>query len=335
MKHANISIFVPHAGCPHQCSFCNQKEISGAQSQPTPEDVQNIIKSALTNPALSLNDSEIAFFGGSFTAIERDYMISLLKAAYQFTGDNGFKGIRVSTRPDAIDNEIINILKQYNVTAVELGAQSMDDNVLQKNMRGHTSADVDKASYLIKKAGISLGLQMMTGLYGDTYDGAVYTAKRIIALKPDTVRIYPTVIMENTMLGQLYKEGKYQTLSFEDTIKLCAELLDMFEENNIKVIRLGLHASETLESAMLAGGYHPALRELCEGERFFNRVLDILKQKNISNRDIIIKVNNRNISKMIGQAKRNIKRLYDLGYNCMVKGDKTIAGNEIYIESLR
>ena len=176
MKHANISIFVPHAGCPHQCSFCNQKEISGTQSQPTPEDVINIIKSALTNPALSLNDSEIAFFGGSFTAIERDYMISLLKAAYPFTGENGFKGMRVSTRPDAIDDEIIKILKQYNVTAVELGAQSMDDNVLQKNMRGHTSADVDKASYLIKKAGISLGLQMMTGLYSDTYDGADNTA---------------------------------------------------------------------------------------------------------------------------------------------------------------
>ena len=332
MKHANISIFVPHAGCPHQCSFCNQKEISGTQSQPTPEFVIETIKSALNNSSLSLADSEIAFFGGSFTAIEREYMISLLKAAYPFTGKDGFKGIRVSTRPDAIDDEIISILKQYNVTAVELGAQRMDDNVLRLNMRGHTSADVDKASKLIKSAGISLGLQMMTGLYGDTYEGAVYTAKRIIELKPDTVRIYPTVIMENTLLGDLWKKGEYKTLTFEDTIKLCALLLDMFEQEGLKVIRLGLHASESLESAMLAGAYHPALRELCEGERYFNRVVEILKERRIHYGDIIIKVNNKNISKMIGQAKRNLKRLNELGYNCRVKVDNTITGSEIYIE---
>ena len=180
MKHANISLFVPHMGCPHQCSFCNQKTISGSIKQLTPEDVLNTLKEAEShnnNP----ENTEIAFFGGSFTAINRDYMVSLLEVAKPFVDKGAFCGIRISTRPDAIDEEVLNILKEYRVTAIELGAQSTDEEVLSLNKRGHTREDVFKASQLIKAKGFSLGLQMMTGLSGDTFQKSLKTADDINA----------------------------------------------------------------------------------------------------------------------------------------------------------
>ncbi|MBR7061045.1 MAG: radical SAM protein [Eubacterium sp.] len=193
MKKGNISIFVPHLGCPKQCSFCNQKTITGKQNQPTPEDVEKALETALKRRGY---EYEIAFFGGSFTAIDRQYMISLLEAAFPYIENGSVKGIRISTRPDCIDTETLDILKKYGVSSIELGAQSMDDEVLQANLRGHTAKDVENASKLIKEYGFELGLQMMTGLYKDTDEKAIETAKKIIALKPETVRIYPTVVLK-------------------------------------------------------------------------------------------------------------------------------------------
>ena len=224
------------------------------------------MEKALSSGGIDAKKSEIAFFGGSFTAIDRDYMLTLLDAAKPYLKD--FGGIRVSTRPDNIDEEILCLLKEAGVTAIELGAQSMNDDVLRLNDRGHDSDAVRKSSELIKKFSFSLGLQMMTGLYGSSDKTDLETAREFIALSPDTVRIYPTVILKNTKLEELFVSGDYIPDTLEETVNLCSQLISMFEDNNISVIRVGLHSSETVEGSMLAGGYHPALRELCENRIF-------------------------------------------------------------------
>ncbi|MDE7390315.1 MAG: radical SAM protein, partial [Lachnospiraceae bacterium] len=206
-----MALFVPHNGCPNQCSFCNQKSITGKQYQPTPQDVRNAVKEALFSSEISgkYYDYEIAFFGGSFTAVDRDYMVSLLECAYEYVKDGTVSGIRLSTRPDKIDTEVLDILKAYGVTSIELGAQSMCDEVLSANKRGHTAEDVRAASRLIIKYGFSLGLQMMTGLYKSSDERDIFTAKEVISLSPDTVRIYPTVTLEGTPLARLLTSVEY------------------------------------------------------------------------------------------------------------------------------
>ncbi|MCH5202609.1 MAG: radical SAM protein [Oscillospiraceae bacterium] len=309
-KHSNISIFVPHNGCPHQCTFCNQKNITGQQSQPTPIDVKNAIKTAIISGADTSN-TEIAFFGGSFTAIDREYMISLLDATRPYIKD--FYGIRCSTRPDAVDGEILKILKSYGVTSIELGAQSMCDDVLGLNERGHTANDVIKASRLIQSYGISLGLQMMTGLYGSNIRKDYYTAQKIIELNPDTVRIYPTITLKNTPLEILYNDGSYTPCDRETTINCCSEILQMFYDSNINVIRVGLHYSDELKDNYIAGFYHPAFRELCESRMFYRSLLNNLN-KNYQKGNYEILVGNKFISKAIGQKKENTNKLKDKGY---------------------
>jgi len=183
MKHVNVALFVPHVGCPNLCSFCNQRTISGNTKLPRKEDIDSAVKIA-ADCDYDRTDSEIAFFGGSFTAIDEEYMTYLLECAYPYVKDGFFKGIRISTRPDAIDENKLSILKKYGVTAIELGAQSLEDDVLKMNDRGHTVRDVYKASEMIKQAGFELGLQMMTGLYGDTYEKCIKTAEKIIEIQP-------------------------------------------------------------------------------------------------------------------------------------------------------
>ena len=208
--HSNISIFVPHIGCPNMCSFCNQRYITGKNSAPTAENVEEAVLTALSSKNYNPETTEIAFFGGSFTAINHNYMITLLNSAFKYVHKGLVAGIRISTRPDAIDRGILTILKSYGVTAIEIGAQSMNDKVLKKNNRGHTAKDVQNASKLIKEMGFSLGIQMMTGLYGDNNSEAIKTAKEIAKLKPDTVRIYPTIVLKDTDLAALYADGFYK-----------------------------------------------------------------------------------------------------------------------------
>ena len=318
MKKTNISIFIPHIGCPHLCSFCDQKSISGASEAPSADEVLNIL-SGQAEHLLSKNmTAEIAFFGGSFTAIDRGYMESLLSAAD--TAVRKYKvytGIRCSTRPDCINEEIIGILKHFGVTAVELGAQSMNDEVLKANERGHTADDVRNASRLIKSAGIELGLQMMTGLYRDTPENCIYTADEFITLSPHTVRIYPTVILKNTKLGKLFEEGKFSSFTFDETVSLCAKLLRKFSENDIRVIRLGLHASADVERDMLGGVYHPALREIVESRIYLE---DLQKQLcSLEKGRYTVYTDAKNISKAVGQKKSNIKTLSGLGYEIEFK----------------
>ncbi|MBQ8567936.1 MAG: radical SAM protein [Oscillospiraceae bacterium] len=268
MSHANISIFIPHTGCPHICSFCNQRTISHTSCPPSPEKVAAVLDEAYGHILPEKrSDTEIAFFGGSFTAIDREYMISLLEAAQNYIGYNKFSGIRISTRPDCINEEILCILKKYGVTAIELGAQSMRENVLEANRRGHSPEDVVKASQLIKEHGFELGLQMMLGLYRSTPEDEIYTAEEIIRIRPRTVRIYPVAVLENTELAQLYRQGIYKLIPFDECISVCAYITGRFIDNDIKIIRLGLHAEETVESSAIAGYYHPALGELVYSER--------------------------------------------------------------------
>ena len=276
MRHVNVALFVPHEGCPNQCSFCNQRAISGKKSQVTPDDVDSAVKIAMDNP--DSKGGEIAFFGGSFTAIDRQTMVSLLSAAHRYIADGSFRGIRVSTRPDAINPEICSVLRHYGVTAVELGAQSLDDNVLRLNRRGHTAEDVIRATRLLQQEGFETGLQMMTGLYGSTDTDSLQTAEKIIGLKPDTVRIYPTVVLESTHLCELYRKGEYSPQDVEGAAEICAKLL---EKADIRVIRTGLHSGGDVEGEFVAGAYHPAFKEICESKIYLRKALDFIKANNI------------------------------------------------------
>lgn len=333
MKHSNVAIFVPHNGCPHCCSFCNQVKITGQQKQPTADDVINAASVAMKSKRYNPQQSEIAFFGGSFTAIDHSYMVMLLSAAYKYVKNGSFAGIRISTRPDYIDNEILEILKSYGVTAIELGAQSMCDDVLTANMRGHTAKDVANASKLIKEYGFSLGLQMMTGLYKSSIEKDIYTAEQICSLSPDTVRIYPTIIMADTVLADYYKNGDYNTYSLEETVELCAKLLQMFNKQGIRVIRLGLHSTEDISKGMVAGPWHPSLGELCAARVFRNSIDDYIKANTLPAGCYTVSVNSRDISKMLGQKHSNIEYFAQKGYSLTVKQGNVVQG-EFYFSDL-
>lgn len=328
MKHINIALFVPDEGCPHQCSFCNQKTISGKTKRLTLSDIDEAVKIASANTG---GEGEIAFFGGSFTAIEKSYMISLLDRAKFYIDKGLFKGIRISTRPDCISEEILSILKEYGVTSIELGCQSMRDEVLLKNGRGHTAEDVVNASKLIKIYGFEFGVQMMTGLYGDDDNGAVETAEKLIALKPDTARIYPTVVLENTRLCELYRAEKYKPQTVEEAACLCAKLLLMFHEKGIKVIRLGLHSGGNVEEGFVAGAYHPAFREICESKIYLDKILKKINEEKISAGDIIITVNKKCVSALVGQKRSNINELLKLGYSCRIEQSETQEKYEVSV----
>jgi histone acetyltransferase (RNA polymerase elongator complex component) len=322
MKKGNISIFVPHLGCPQQCSFCNQKTITGKEKQPSPDEVVSAIETALKRKGY---EYELAFFGGSFTAIDRDYMKSLLEAAYPYVENGSIKGIRISTRPDCIDNEILGILKEYGVSSIELGAQSMDDEVLLANLRGHTSKDVENASRLIREYGFELGLQMMTGLYKDSDEKALETARKLIALKPKTVRIYPTVVLKGTYLAELYEKEEYKPQTVDDAANLCTKLLPLFENAGIKVIRLGLHASGDIKKNMVAGAYHESFGEIVESRIMLNKILEYPPGS------YEIYVNPRSVSKLKGNQKRNIYFLIEEGYNIKIVQSDKIKVDEIKV----
>ena len=325
-KHSNISIFIPHLGCPNMCSFCNQRTISHTASTPTVDEVKETLSQACEN--LPQGTAEIAFFGGSFTAIERSYMMSLLEAAQPFVQSGKVSGIRISTRPDCIDSEVLALLKRYGVTAIELGAQSMDNEVLAANDRGHTAEDVEQASRLIRENGFELGLQMMTGLYKSTPEKDLHTAEKIAEIKPDTVRIYPVVILLGTRLGELFQNGEYVPYSFDTAAEICADMLTLFEQKGIRVIKLGLHASETVEEDMLGGFYHPAFREICEGILFRREIEKNTEHKN--NYTVFTAPNA--VSKAAGQKRCNIEYFAAKGIGIKIRPDGSLKNREIILK---
>lgn len=306
-NEARAAVFVPHLGCPNNCVFCNQHAIAGVTLPATANDVHTAAKYVREYGA---KNAEIAFFGGSFTAIEHDYMRELLDAAEQELAKGSFSGIRLSTRPDCINDEILEELKAAGVTVIELGAQSMVDDVLLASGRGHTSDDTRRASEMIKKHGIELGLQMMTGLPGDNDEGAIYTAQELVKLAPQCVRIYPTIILKNTELENMYLRGEYIPQTLDQAINLCVKLCDIFDDAGITVIRLGLQRTETQQEDMVAGGWHPAFGELVYGERYYIR----LRNYFLSNRPEKYKLytvacDKGNVSAIVGQKRKNFNRL--------------------------
>lgn len=265
-------------------------------------------------------ETEIAFFGGSFTAIDRAYMLSLLSAAQPFL--DTFYGVRISTRPDYIDGEVLSILKDNGVTAIELGAQSMDNSVLELNERGHSAQDVINASRLIREFGFSLGLQMMTGLYGSTREKDLFTAEQFVKIHPDTVRIYPTVIMKNTALAEYFTSGEYVPYTLEQSVDLCAQLILLFAKADINIIRLGLHYSDSLVKNSLGGNYHPAFKELCENKIFYDSFLQ--KARQFDTKYLRVTLHPKSLSKFVGQKKCNLERLGALGYTPELAFDDTL-----------
>lgn len=326
MKHSNIAIFVPHAGCPHKCSFCDQRTISGAQHSPTGLEVAQICSQAVTEMKEPEN-AEIAFFGGSFTAINRAYMLELLQAAHPFVKEGKVKGIRISTRPDCITPEILDILKMYGVTAIELGAQSMVDEVLAANERGHSASDAAKASQLIRSYGFELGLQMMTGLYKSSPERDMLTMQRIIDLSPDTVRIYPTVVLKGTVLADIMKPEDYITL--DEMAQLCALMLLRFHEAGIRVIKCGLHASEFVERDMVGGYYHPAFREMCESYIYRRKIEECLRENGISSGRAVLEICPKGISPGYGHKKMNSDYFRKNGIDIKLTGSDDVPVYEV------
>ena len=279
-------------------------------------DARNTIEEWLTTLEGRDMEIELSFFGGSFTMIERGYMISLLEAAGSYIREGLFKGIRISTRPDGIDDEICGLLREYGVTAVELGAQSLDDRVLALNERGHTAKQVEDACRLLSSYGFELGLQMMTGLYGSEDSDCIETAEKMISLHPATVRIYPTVVLRGTKLCELMQTGEFTPKDITETVPLCAKLITMFENAGIKVIRVGLHSGGGVDGEAVGGAYHPALRELCEGRIYLDAALRELS--GLPSGRYTLEVGPGQRSKMTGQKKVNLKILSEKGYICDV-----------------
>ena len=327
MKQKTIPIFVPHMGCPNDCSFCNQRKITGQSTSVTKEEVDKQIIKALKTIPEDTDCVEIGFFGGSFTGIDKDIQNAFLEIAKKYMDKGYVHALRLSTRPDYIDEEILENLKSYGVTTVELGAQSMDDEVLLKNRRGHKGEDTERASRLIKGCGIKLGLQMMTGLYGDTKEKCIRSLEKIISLRPDCVRIYPTLVLSGTYLDKLYKEGIYSPQSLDEAVSLCADLKERLDEENIKIIRLGLMASDNInpDVDVVAGPYHPSIGELVQSEIYFRKMLKEI------HKDSQILVNEKDLSAFIGNKKSNIRKFENLGINVTIKRDEKILPGEFKI----
>ena len=309
MKKRIIPIFVPHRGCPHDCIFCNQKKITGVSTDITSDDVRRIIEEYLTTIDKDAS-IEIAFFGGSFTAIDMDIQRNLLSVAKEYVDKNIVSDIRMSTRPDCINDEILTMLKEYKVSIIELGVQSLDDRVLIDSVRGHSDKDVFESANLIKKYGIKLGLQMMIGLPSDTEEKCIYTAKEFIKLNPDCVRVYPTLVVKETGLEKLLVENKYTPFTLDKSIEIVKKVLVLFYTNNINVIRVGLQATEDIAigKEVLAGPYHPAYRELVES-KMYGDYIEYLINKYEAKENIKVLVNKKNVSRILGNKKSNVKEL--------------------------
>ena len=307
-----IPIFLPHAGCPHQCVFCNQTSITGAQRDSvSPEKVERQIHEFLKYKGNDRRPVQAAFYGGNFLGLEKEYFKRLLDVSAKFVKNKEIDAIRFSTRPDTIDHDRIEIIKNYPITAVEIGVQSMDDGVLAMVKRGHSASDTQKAVALLQDRHYQIGLQMMVGLPEEDEAGSLSTAYRIGELEPDFVRIYPTIVLKNSLLARWYENGTYRPWSLERSIAHVKTLYMFFKKKNIPVIRMGLQASEDLDSgaAVLAGPYHPAFGHLVHSEIFLDMATEIMGHKSVSRDTATLKVHPKSISKMRGMKNSNVETL--------------------------
>ena len=326
VKHRNIPIFLPELACPHQCVFCNQSHISGQKGIPTVDEVITIIDRNLeTIP--SDYTVQIAFFGGSFTGLPIELQEKYLQIAQPYIASGKIQGIRLSTRPDYISKNILEMLIKYSVHHIELGAQSCDDIVLRMSGRGHLFEDVRMASELILSQNIRLGLQMMIGLPGDTFEKSLHTAKTIISLGAQSTRIYPTLVIKNTSLADLYAQGKYKPLSLDEAVSWTKELYLLFEQNNVKVLRTGLHPSEDLMNPefLLAGPFHASFKELVMTKIWNDIFSNTLPKKQGS---VTIQIPPNQLNFAIGYQSLNRIILQKTIGNVQFKGDNTLQNYE-------
>lgn len=278
MRNPIIPIFIPHQGCPHQCVFCNQLKITGSVPIIQPQDIRRIIEDGLSKTEKCL--PEIAYYGGSFTALPHDLQCMFLKPASELLAAGRIHSIRISTRPDYINQEILANLKSAGVTTVELGAQSLDDTVLNNACRGHTYRHVQDAVHQIKEASMKCGLQLMIGLPGEDWPSLICSAERALALRPDFFRLYPTIVINSTPLAELFNSGRYRPLTIREAVVRCAYLKIIFEyQSKIKIIRTGLQASDFLEQpgTILAGPYHPSFGEMVDSYLFYIMIARVLE----------------------------------------------------------
>ena len=337
-KEYIIPIFVPHLGCPNKCVFCNQTKITGKQKQVTAEEARKIIEEYLSNFKDKENKVEIAFFGGSFTAIDEKIQNELLEVAYEYVQKGVVDSIRISTRPDYITKDILKRLKKYKVKTIELGVQSTNNYVLAKAKRGHTFEDIKKASKLIRFYGFNLGHQMMVGLPESTALDEINTAKDLIKLNPKIVRIYPVLVIKDTELEEDYNKGEYEPLSVTQAVERCAEIADLFNKKKINIIRIGLQNTEEITdpseetSQVVAGPYHPAFRQLVEGRLWYNAIVSQIKKYNTKVKVVEIKANPEDVNNIIGHKKENIKKLKDIyEVDIVLKTDENIKNGKFEI----
>ena len=308
LKHYIIAIFVPHMGCPFQCVFCDQKKISGARDANPAEIIDNYLKTL--DAKKQKKKVEVAFYGGSFTAIEKKRQIELLALVKPYIMSGRVDNIRISTRPDFISLEVLDYLRRYGVSVIELGVQSLDDMVLELSGRGHDASCVYEAARLIKEAKISLGIQLMPGLPGDTLDSILATMNKTIRIKPDFVRIYPTVVIKNTALHKQLKMKKYFPLALSDAVQICAKMYREFINNHIQVIRMGLQATDLLEQEyVVQGPYHPSFGELVLNEVAYDLMAKQLRIVDYSCGYLKFIVPYRQLSIYLGQKRINLKKL--------------------------
>ena len=335
-KHASIPIFVPHFACPNHCVFCNQKRISGA-SQP-PSDLYGFLKAAAENLSSRFSEVDIAFFGGSFTGIPKPEMIHYLSAAKRIREEfPQITGIRLSTRPDYINEEILHLLLSYGVTAVELGVQSLDDGVLSLSERGHTAADTFRAVECLKSFPFELILQLMPGLPGDTGETIRKTAEQTVLLHPDGVRIYPCVVLRDTPLAKAYLRGDFSPLTVEEAVEISADLCPLFRANRIKILRVGLHSSDLVQNhGVHAGPFHPAFGELTEQVLYFRQICRLLENRLLSGRkqaEILVAPGER--SKATGQKRKNLILLQErYGVEFSVRESESVLPGDVILSFL-
>ena len=314
MKYGMIPFFIPHVGCPHVCTFCNQSRITETVGigHLTPEYIASTIKDYVGD---SKNDMfwEVCFYGGSFSAIDQKLQKQLLKPAYEALQSGLIDSIRCSTRPDAVSDEQLELLCSLGMKTIELGVQSMDDTVLSLAKRGHTSDDVKLAVKQLRKFGFTVGLQLLPGLLGDSWETIIQTAVEITALQPDFVRIYPVLVIDHTELAEQYKSGIYEPLSLELALQYCAFLKTWFESHHITVIRTGLQSTEELDTgtSLLAGPYEPAMGELVSNEQWRQRIEYCMNEHTEyfeeTIKAVVVKYPRSLTSKVRGLKKRNVE----------------------------
>lgn len=343
-KQYNIPIFIPHVGCKNECTFCNQRKISGQTKMITEDELRQTIEEYLVSFKDKRAYKEIAFFGGSFTGIDIEDQERLLRVANEYIKAKKIDGIRISTRPDYIDKKILKMLKKYNVKSIELGVQSTNDYILNRCKRGHTYEDIKRASKLIRRYRFNLGHQMMIGLPDSTKIDEINTARQLIKLKPKMIRIYPVLVIKDTELEKEYLKGTYKPIPLAQAVETCKELVYMFDKKKIDIIRIGLQNTDNITdpqangSDVIAGPYHPAFGQLVEDSIWYDCIVNKIKKISAKVKEVEIKVNKQDVCNVIGHKKSNIlklKEVYDVeaqvtGVDYLKPGESEISVIDTY-----